>query len=207
MCRSRTFCPQGDRLREDHRSIRERRSAQAPPWPPSAHRSAEESIPSPDVPRHPDDQVAALSRDRRSASPRAAPVGGPLPSHKCAMPAKHGLRPYEQSGPSRLREVNSQSSHDHSISWRPVHPLDLSLQNLDLPAERQHISLEFVLTVAAACKDIQQDKKKRVDQRSQHAGRNPSSAERSGAQLPSPPATRRNFRNPHKSSHHAGAKS
>jgi hypothetical protein len=43
----------------------------------------------------------------------------------------------------------AKSRHDHSITWRPLHPLDLALQNLDLPSERKDFSLQLGAIAAA----------------------------------------------------------
>jgi hypothetical protein len=86
------------------------------------------------------------------------------------MPAKDSLGPHQQACPRRLRKAIPQGSYDHPVTWHPVHPLDLALENLHLAAEGEHFSCELGLVAMAEGKHVHQDANQRIDQRSHHAG-------------------------------------
>jgi hypothetical protein len=69
-----------------------------------------------------------------------------------------------------LGQAIAKSRHDHSITRRPLHPLDLTLQNLNLPAECKNLSLQLGAIATPGYYKVQQDAKHRIDQRSLHAG-------------------------------------
>jgi hypothetical protein len=69
-----------------------------------------------------------------------------------------------------LWEAIAQSGQDNSIARRPVRPLDLPLQDLNLTPERQHFSLELGLIAVARGEHVEQDPNQRIDERSHHAG-------------------------------------
>src|SRR5712691_810177 len=119
---------------------------------------------------HADDQSAALGCDGWSAPAWTATVGCPFPTHQCTVPAEHRLWPDKQSRPSRPREPGAQSRHDHSITWRPAHALDLPLKYLHLASERQHLRLELGLIAVTGGKHIEQQANQRIDHGSHHAG-------------------------------------
>jgi len=52
-----------------------------------------------------------------------------------------------------------EGSHDNSIARRPVRPLDLPLQDLNLALEREHFSLQLGPIAVAGCEHVQQDAK------------------------------------------------
>jgi hypothetical protein len=69
----------------------------------------------------------------------------PSPAHQFTVPAKHGLRLDQQTGPRRPRQSIAESSQNHPIARRPADLLDLALEDLNLSAERQHLSLQLGL--------------------------------------------------------------
>jgi hypothetical protein len=112
-------------------------------------------------------EVPASSSQAPANSPRSGPTASS--AHQCTLPAEHRLWPHQQSGPSRLRQMISQSGLEHSIAGRPVHSLDLALQNLNL-TERQHLRLEPGLIAVAGGEQVEHDPKQRMDKGSHHAG-------------------------------------
>jgi len=59
------------------------------------------------------------------------------------VPAENRLRPDQQSCPGRSGKALAKGGHDHPIARTPAHPLDLSLQNLRLAAQGQHLALKL----------------------------------------------------------------
>ncbi|HEY8759714.1 MAG TPA: hypothetical protein VIP52_02245, partial [Candidatus Dormibacteraeota bacterium] len=57
---------------------------------------------------------------------------------------------------------------NQAIAWTPAHPLDLALKNLDLAAERQHLSLELGLVAVARRDHVQLEAHQRIQQRAHH---------------------------------------
>ena len=86
------------------------------------------------------------------------------------MPAQDRLGPYQQSRPSRARKVGAQGGQNHPVAGIPMHPLDLTLENLNLAAESQHLSLETGLIAVARRDHVQQDAYQRIQQRPYHPG-------------------------------------
>ncbi len=89
--------------------------------------------------RHSDDQLSDRFSQRWATGPRATSVRGPPPSNQFAMPAQHGFRLYQQCSPGRAGQPLPQSGQDHTITRLPSDALDLSLEHLNLPAQRQHL--------------------------------------------------------------------
>ena len=56
----------------------------------------------------------------------------------------------------------------YEIARTPAHPLDLALKNLDLAAERQHLSLELGLVAVAGGDHVQPEAHQRIQQRAHH---------------------------------------
>ncbi len=73
------------------------------------------------------------------------------------MPAQHRLRLDKQSRPGLSGEALPQSDHDHPIAQAPAHALDLALKNLDLAAEREHLSLKLALIAATHRNQLHED--------------------------------------------------
>jgi hypothetical protein len=69
-----------------------------------------------------------------------------------------------------LRDPLTKCSQNHAIAWAPAHALDLTLQNLDLAAENQDLSLKLGLIAVANCDHVQQDANQRIDKRAHHPG-------------------------------------
>ena len=65
------------------------------------------------------------------------------------MPSQDGLGLYSQSCPGASWQAITQGGQHHPIGRRPSDPLDLTLKDLDLAPERQHLSLELLLVASA----------------------------------------------------------
>jgi hypothetical protein len=133
---------------------------------------------------HPQHQLPALGRDPRSPPPRPVAERCPLPLHQGAMPAQYGSRSHQQSCPRRLRQPIAHGRQQDSIAWLPTYPLDLALQDLNLTPQHQHFGLEAGLIAATGRHQVDHDPKQRVDQRSQHPARHPSSLGPAAAHAP-----------------------
>src|SRR5450759_237207 len=68
------------------------------------------------------------------------------------------LPPHNQQGsPGRARQPLPQSGQDHPITRLPSDALDLSLEHLNLPAQRQHLDPQLGLVAVARCDRVEYD--------------------------------------------------
>jgi len=86
------------------------------------------------------------------------------------VPAENCLRPDQQSRPGRSGKALAQGGHDHPIARTPAHPLDLSLQNLHLAAEHQHLGQQLGSVSAAGRDQVEHEAHQRIKERSHHPG-------------------------------------
>ena len=87
------------------------------------------------------------------------------------MPSQDGLGLYSQSCPGASWQAITQGGQHHPIGRRPSDPLDLTLKDLDLAPQRQHLSLELRLVASASGDRIEEDSEDRVQRRSEHGPR------------------------------------
>src|SRR6202022_3402327 len=101
------------------------------------------------LPRHSDDQLAAVVGELRLSKPWPPRVRRPFPPAQVARRAQHSLGSNQQGSPSRPREPLAVRRQDHAIRRGSLDPLDLALEHLDLPPQNQHLSLELGLLLPA----------------------------------------------------------
>jgi hypothetical protein len=65
------------------------------------------------------------------------------------MLAEDGLGLPAQRRPRRSWQAVTERGEQHPIGWRPLDPLELALEHLDLAPKRQYLSLELGLVAPA----------------------------------------------------------
>jgi hypothetical protein len=79
------------------------------------------------------------------------------------MPPEYRLRADQQAGPRRPGKAVLQGREDDPIASRPSDALDLSLQDLNLPSQRQDLGLELRLIAMTRLDYVEEDADERVD--------------------------------------------
>jgi hypothetical protein len=87
------------------------------------------------------------------------------------MPSQDGLGLYPQSCPRSSRQAITKGGQHHPIGRRPLDPLDLTLEDLDLAPKRQYLSLKPRLVALARGDRVEEDSQDRVQRRSDHGQR------------------------------------
>jgi hypothetical protein len=87
------------------------------------------------------------------------------------MPSRDGLGLYPQSCPRSSRQAITKGGQHHPIGWRPLDPLDLTLEDLDLAPKRQYLSPKLHLVALARGDRVEEDSQDRVQPRSDHGQR------------------------------------
>ena len=97
-------------------------------------------------------------------------VRGPLAAYQRPMPAQYGFRLDQKAVPRCSSEALSKGGEQHTIRTRPPDTLDLPLEDLNLAAQNQHLSLQAGSVAPAHHDRLNDDAKEQVEHRADHGG-------------------------------------
>ena len=83
------------------------------------------------LPGEPEDQLAAVGRERWTAWVAAPAESSPFPSDKLPMPPQQGLRTYREAAATGSRQTTAQGSEDQAVAGTLGRALGLAPQDAD----------------------------------------------------------------------------
>jgi hypothetical protein len=84
------------------------------------------------------------------------------------MPSQDGLRLHPQGCPRRSWQALTKGGQYHPIGRRPLDPIDLTLEQLHLAPQREHLGLKLGLVSLAPCDRVEENSPERVEHRGDH---------------------------------------
>jgi hypothetical protein len=114
-----------------------------------------------------EDQLIQLASEC-GPSARAGAEGRPLASDELAVPAEERLRLGEQRWPGAAREESAESGEEETIGRLPARAVDLALEDAELVAESENLSLEPELGLTTRKESVDEEADQGVEEGERH---------------------------------------